>query len=64
MLGVIEYKNIARRSLGCDDARILRHVSSSVHFAFVVDLDLNFNLSAYRPKTTKFYKTRFTLAYA
>jgi len=47
VLGVVEDQDVAAWGLGGDDARILRHVSSAVDFAFVVDLDLDLNLAGH-----------------
>lgn len=53
MLCVIEDQYVASRRLGGNDAGVLRHVAGSVHFPLVVDLDLNLDLSTYRPKASK-----------
>ena len=41
---VVENEDVARGRFGPDDVRILRHVSSAVHFSFVIypDLDVDF----------------------
>ncbi len=54
VLGVVENENFAARGLRSNDARILRHVPGTVDFAFVVDLDLDFDLAADRSKTAEF----------
>lgn len=54
MFGVIENKNVARWSLGGNDARVLRHVPRSVHFTLMIDLDFNFDFATDRTKATKF----------
>lgn len=50
---VIKDQHITSRGLGGDDAGILGHVASSVHFSLVVDFDLNLDLSTHRPKASK-----------
>lgn len=53
MLCVIKNQHVTGGGLGGDDAGILGHVAGSVHFSFMVDLDLNLYLSTYRPKASK-----------
>lgn len=43
VFGVIKDEDIAGWSLCGDDARVLRHVTCSVHFSLVIYLDFNFN---------------------
>lgn len=54
MLCVIEDENVTGGGFSGNDARILRHVASSVHFSFVVDLDLDLYLPTNRPKASEF----------
>ncbi len=56
MLRIVEDEHFAAGSLRGDDARVLRHVARPVHFALVVDLDLDFNLPADGAKSSKFWK--------
>lgn len=51
---VIKDQHITRRGLGGNDAGILWHVASSVHFSLMVDFDLNLDLPTHRPKASKF----------
>lgn len=53
VLCVIKDQHVASGGLGGNDARILGHVSSSVHFPLMVDLDLNLYLPTHRPKASK-----------
>lgn len=47
VFGVVEHQHVGGGGLGGDDAGVLWHVSGSVHFSFVIDFDLNFDLSAH-----------------
>lgn len=53
VLCVIKNQHITGRGLGGNDARILRHVAGSVHFSFMVDLDLNLYFPTNRAKASK-----------
>ena len=54
VLRVVEHEHVTRRSFRGDDAWVLRHEASAIHFSFVVDFDLDFDLSAHGSKTAKF----------
>lgn len=54
MFGVVENKDITRRGLGGDDARVLGHVAGSVDLSFVVNLDFDLNFTTDRAKSTEF----------
>ena len=56
VLGVVEDKHVARGRLGCDDTRILRHETCAVDLAFVVDLDLNLDLTTHTPEATELWR--------
>lgn len=56
VFGVVKHQHVRGGGLGGDDAVVLWHVSGSVHFSFMIDLNLNFDLSAYRPKPSKLWK--------
>lgn len=53
VLCVIEDQHVTGGGLGSNNAGILRHVAGSVHLPFVVNLYLNLDLAAYRPKASK-----------
>ncbi len=55
MLCVVENKHLTRGRFRGNDTRVLRHEACPVHLSVVVDLDLNLDLAAHRPKSTKFY---------
>lgn len=54
VLCVVKDKHITGGGLGGNYAWILGHVSGSVHFPLMIDLDLNFNFPTYRTKASKF----------
>lgn len=54
MLRVVKNEDIGRRSLGSDDARILRHVASTVDLSFVVNLYFDFNFARDGSEAAKF----------
>jgi hypothetical protein len=47
VLGVIKDKHVTGWGLGSNDAGVLRHASSSIHFALVINLDLNLDFAGY-----------------
>eukprot|EP00961_Rhodomonas_salina_P229841 3106110-Rhodomonas_salina.4 len=49
VLGVVEHEHIRGRPLGCEDARVLWHVSRTIHFTFVVDFLHYFDLGLVVP---------------
>ena len=60
VFGIVEDEDVRRWRLGGDDARVLRHVTRSVYFTLVVDLDLNFDLTAHRAKASEFCKHKYS----
>ena len=53
MFSVVKYKHITARGFGSNDTRILWHVTSTIHFSFVIDFNLNLNFARDRSKTSK-----------
>ncbi len=47
MFGVVKDQHITSGGLGGNDAGVLWHVASSVHFSLMINLDFNLYLATY-----------------
>ena len=53
MFSVVKDEHIAARGFGSDDTRILWHVTSTIHFSFMIDFNLDLNLTRDRSKASE-----------